>query len=156
MSRARKVDVSVQTGSILRLVGCGVESTRLNFDMNGTNVPSYEPYEDFQCHAADAVDDLMNELNNVDDVVPNTDPYNELNVPRADSDSTGIQNVSLSAFDGFMEQLKSRDHYTIKILRHEVEHCSINNLLKIWEDSQCPDYLLQSILEWSYNAKVDG
>ncbi|KAI2513145.1 hypothetical protein MHU86_1183 [Fragilaria crotonensis] len=44
----------------------------------------------------------------------------------------------------------------MKILQHDVEHRSIVNLLKILEDSQCPDYMLQSILEWAYNAKVDG
>jgi hypothetical protein len=80
-------------------------------------------------------------------VVPYTDLYLELHAPRADSYAcTGNQNKSLSSFD----------HYTIKILRHDVEHCSIINLLKILEDSQCPDYMLQSILEWAYNAKVNG
>ena len=52
--------------------------------------------------------------------------------------------------------MKSRDHQTIKILRHDVEHRSVINLLKILEDSECPEYMLQSILEWTYNAKVDG
>ncbi len=39
MSRARKINVSVETLSTSRLVGYGVESTRLNFDMS-TNAPS--------------------------------------------------------------------------------------------------------------------
>lgn len=41
MSRAW-IDVSVETVSTSRLVGYGVESTRLDFDMN-TNVPLYAP-----------------------------------------------------------------------------------------------------------------
>jgi hypothetical protein len=97
MSRARKIDVIVETVSTSRLVGYGVESTRLNFDMN-TDVLSYEaPYEDFQCYAANGVDDLRNKdhqveefdhgRNDVDDVVPCTDPYHELPAPRADSDT---------------------------------------------------------------------
>ena len=59
-------------------------------------------------------------------------------------------------FFNFMERMKARDHQTMKIFQHDVEHRSIVNLLKILEDSQCPDYMLQSILEWAYNAKVDG
>jgi hypothetical protein len=55
-----------------------------------------------------------------------------------------------------MRRMKSMDYYTIKILRHDVEYCSIINLLKILEDSQCPDYMLQSIFEWTYNAKLNG
>jgi hypothetical protein len=164
MSRARKIDVSVETVSTSRLVGYGVESTRLNFDMN-TDVPSYGPYEDLQCNVTNGLNDLTNKdhqveefdhgLSNIDEDMPNTDSYHELQVPR-DSDNALIQNVSPSAFEAFMERMKARDHQTMKILQHDVEHRSIVNLLKILEDSQCPDYMLQSILEWAYNAKVDG
>jgi hypothetical protein len=134
MSRARKIDVSVETVSTSRLVGYGVESTRLNFDTN-TNAPLYKPYKDFQCYAANS-NDLTSKDHQVeeydhagqDDVddVPYNNPYYEYLVPRADSDaSSGIQNASLPAFESLMEQMKSRDHHTIKILRHNVEHCSI-------------------------------
>ena len=93
------------------------------------------------------VEELDNGLN---DVVPYTYRYHEMHAPRADSNGrTGNQNKSLCAFEGLMEQMKSRDHYTIKILRHNIEHYSIINLLKILEDSQCPDYMLQSIFEWA-------
>ena len=145
MSRARKIDGSVETVSTSRLVGYGVESTRLNFDMN-TDVPLYGPYGDFQCFATNGVDDLTDKdhqveeddygLNDVDDV-PNTNPYHELQAP-SDSDNTGIQDVFLSALEGFMERMKSRDHYTIKILQHDVEHRSIINLLKIWRTANVP------------------
>ena len=30
------------------------------------------------------------------------------------------------------------------------------NLLKILEDAQCPDYMLQKIIQWAYNAKLEG
>ena len=42
-----------------RLVGYGIESTRLNFDMN-TAVPLYRPYEDLQCNVTNGVNDLTN------------------------------------------------------------------------------------------------
>jgi hypothetical protein len=109
MSRARKIDVSVETVSTSRLVGDGVESARLNFDLS-TNAPSYKPYEDFQCYAANNVDNRTNKDQQVEeldsglnDVVPYTDRYHELHVPRADSDaSTGDQNESLCAFEGLI------------------------------------------------------
>ena len=113
MSRARKIDVSVETVSTSRLVGYGVESTRLNFDMN-TDVPSYGPYEDLQCNVTNGLNDLTNKdhqveefdhgLSNIDEDMPNTDSYHELQVPR-DSDNALIQNVSPSAFD--VSDLKS-------------------------------------------------
>jgi hypothetical protein len=38
-----------------------------------------------------------------------------------------------------------------------VEHQSIVNLLKILEDAQCPDCMLQKVLQWVYNAaKLKG
>jgi hypothetical protein len=46
--------------------------------------------------------------------------------------------------------------FTIKILLHDIEHRSITNIFKNLEDSQYPHYMLQSILEWAYNAKVNG
>jgi hypothetical protein len=29
-------------------------------------------------------------------------------------------------------------------------------LLKFCEDAQCPDYMLQKVLEWAYTAKLEG
>jgi hypothetical protein len=121
-----KIDVSVELVSMFHLVGYGVEYTRLNLDMN-TNASLYKPYEDFQGYAANSADNLTNKdqevekfdhgLNDVDDAVPYTNLYHELHAPRADSDAcTGTQNESLSAFEGLMEQKKSRDHYAKKIL----------------------------------------
>ena len=52
--------------------------------------------------------------------------------------------------------MKASDRQSILNLQHDVEHRNIVELLKILEDAQCPDYMLQSILEWAYNAKVDG
>ena len=165
MSRARKIDVSVETVSTSRLVGYGVESTRLNFDMN-TDVPSYGPYEDLQCNVTNGVNDLTNKdyqvedfdhgLSNIDDEdMPNTDSYHELRVPR-DSGNALIQNVSQSGFEAFMERMKARDHQTMKILQHDVEHRSIVNLLKILEDSQCPIRQVVGPTTWRIANKLDG
>ena len=41
-------------------------------------------------------------------------------------------------------------------MQHDVDHRCIVNLLTILEDAQCPDYMLQSILQWAYNSKSMG
>jgi hypothetical protein len=42
------------------------------------------------------------------------------------------------------------------VLHHDVEHQNFTNLLKLLEDAQCPDYILQKVLQWAYNAKLEG
>jgi hypothetical protein len=41
-------------------------------------------------------------------------------------------------------------------MQQDDEHRCIVDILKILEDAQCPDYKLQSILEWAYNAQSMG
>ena len=65
MSRARKIDVSVETVSMSFLIGFGVQCTLLDFDMN-TNAPSYLPYEDFQCYGANTINNLTNKDPRID------------------------------------------------------------------------------------------
>jgi hypothetical protein len=55
-----------------------------------------------------------------------------------------------------MEHMKASDHQSILNLQHDVEHRNIVELLKILEDDQCPNYMLQKVLQWAYIAKLDG
>ena len=41
-------------------------------------------------------------------------------------------------------------------MEQDVEHRCIVDILKILEDAQCPDYIMQSILEWAFNAQSMG
>ena len=50
----------------------------------------------------------------------------------------------------------SSERHSILVLQHDVEHRNIVNLLKLLEDAQCPNYMLQKVLGWAYNAKLDG
>jgi hypothetical protein len=38
----------------------------------------------------------------------------------------------------------------------DCEHTCIVELLKLLEGAQCPDYMLQNVLQWAYNAKLEG
>jgi hypothetical protein len=55
-----------------------------------------------------------------------------------------------------MERIEAMERHAIMVLHHYVEHRNIVNLLKLLEDAQCPDYMLQKVLEWAHNAKLDG
>ena len=43
--------------------------------------------------------------------------------------------------------MKANDRQSILNLQHDVEHRNIVELLKILEDAQCPDYMLQKVLQ---------
>jgi hypothetical protein len=55
-----------------------------------------------------------------------------------------------------MERIKARDRTTLAAMQQDVEHRCIVDILKILEDAQCPAYMLQSILEWAFNAQSMG
>jgi hypothetical protein len=48
----------------------------------------------------------------------------------------------------------NRDALTL--LHCDREHTCIVELLKLLEDAQCPDYMLQKELQWAYSAKFEG
>ena len=126
-----------------RRVGYGIESSRVNPFMS-SDPPSYEPYEVFEDFAAhfDADDD------GIDNRVALTD----------NTCWVSMQDVAISCpvFHARMERIQASQRHAIMVLHHDVEHRNIVNLLKLFEDAQCPDYMLQKVLEWAYNAKLEG
>ncbi len=56
---------------------------------------------------------------------------------------------SCPSFHARMECIQAS--HAIMVLHHNVV-----NLLKLCEDAQCPDYMLQNVLEWAYTAKLEG
>ena len=129
-----------------RRMGYGVESLRLNPFM-GSDPPSYEPYQVFDHSTAatfDAADDY--DINN---------EGVQLNDNSTVHVQTGVA-VCCPVFHAMMERIQARKRMAIKVLHHNIEHRNIVNLLKLLEDAQCPDYMLQKILQWAYNAKLEG
>ena len=134
----------VHESSWCRRFGYGVESLRLNPFMNA-EPPSYEPYEVFGHSASfDADDDI--------------DERVELNDEPTAAAGIVLDDVAISCpvFHALMERIQASERHSILVLQHDVEHRNIVNLLKLLEDAQCPDYMLQKVLEWAYNAKLDG
>ena len=126
----------------MRVHGAGVVSLRVNRFMNA-DPPSFEPYkvfdysENFDHAEDDGIDDKA-ELNN--------------NTLVATYDVA----ISCPVFHDMMERILSGERHTIMVLRHDVKHQNIINLLRLLEDAQCPDYMLQQILQWACNAKSEG
>jgi hypothetical protein len=67
------------------------------------------------------------------------------------------ESYSSPAITAIMERIKAWDRTAFAVMQQDVEHhgCIVDNL-KILEDAQCPDYMLQSILEWAFNAQSMG
>jgi hypothetical protein len=124
-----------------RRFGYGVESSRLNPFMSAVH-QSYEPYEVFDYSANFDEDDGMYEQE----------------VEMNHNSTRGIGDVAISCpvFHATMERLQAGDCRAIMVLYHDLEHRNIVNLLKLLEDAQCPDYMLQKVLQWAYNAKQEG
>jgi hypothetical protein len=127
-----------------RRLGYGVESLRLNPFMSA-DPPTYEPYEVFDYSenfdaADDGIEEERFELNNACAV-------------RSLYDDVAI---SCPVFHAMMERIQSSERHAVMVLRHDIEHRNVVNLLKIFEDAQCPDYMLQKVLQWAYNAKLEG
>jgi hypothetical protein len=123
-----------------RRLGHGIESLRLNPFMSA-NFVSYNRNEVFDYSANFDAD------NGIDESV-------ELN----DKTSAGKDNVAVSCpvFHAMMERIQANQRHAIMVLHHDVEHRNNMTLLKILADAQCPDFMLQSILQWAYNAKLEG
>jgi hypothetical protein len=143
MSEPRPLAASigiVHESTWCRCLGYGIESLRLNPFMSANPV-SYDPYEVFDYSANFDAD------NGIDESV-------ELN----DKASAGKDNVAVSCpvFHAMMERIQANQRHAIMVLHHDVEHRNIVNLLKIFEDAPCPDNMLQSILQWASNAKLEG
>ena len=139
MSEPRPLTASigiVHESTWCRRLGYGVESLRLNPFMSA-DPASYDPYDVFDYSDNFDADDGIKE--------------------RFES-TVGIDDVAISCpvFHAMMERIQANERHAIMVLHHDVEHKNIVNLLKILEDAQCPDYMLQSILQWAYNAKLEG
>jgi hypothetical protein len=55
-----------------------------------------------------------------------------------------------------MERIKARNRDALMLLPGDREHTCTVELLKLLEDAQCPDNMLQKVLQWAYNAKLEG
>jgi hypothetical protein len=109
--------------------------------------PSYEPYSVFDYSGnVDADDDFLD-----DEMVGEWDDNNCTAVGMLDDVA-----VSCPVFHAMMERNLASERHAIMVLHHDVEHRNIVNLLKLLEDAQCPDYMLQKVLKWAYNAKSEG
>jgi hypothetical protein len=140
MSEPRPLAASigiVHESTWCRPLGYGIESIRLNPFMTSANPVSYYSYKVCDYSANNDADDGIDERF---DLNKNT--------------SVGKDDVAISCpvFHAMMECIQANQRHAITVLRHDVEHRNIVNLLKILEDAQCPDYMLQSILQWAYNA----
>lgn len=134
-------------GTILR-PGYGIQSTRLNPTMS-TDAPFFSRYDEFDYDDDNSVVPDNNELL---DVLEDERSDDELSMAAADID----ESFSSPAITAIMERIKHRDRASMTALCNDVEHRCIVNLLKLLEDSQCPDYMLQSVLLWAYNSKLMG
>jgi hypothetical protein len=72
------------------------------------------------------------------------------------SSISGLENFSPSVLHGIMERMKANDRQSILNLQHDVEHRNIVELLQILDDAQCPNFMLQQVLQWAYITKLDG
>ena len=146
MSEPRPVLASsvgiVHESTWCRRVGYGIESLRVNPFMSA-DPPSYEPYEVFDYSTNVDADD--------DDGIDNWVELTDNTLVRMDDVA-----ISCPVFHAGMERIQASERHAIMALRHDVEHRNIVNLLKLFEDAQCPDYMLQKVLEWAYNAKLEG
>jgi hypothetical protein len=158
MYASSRAIVDVDVDGSQRRSGHKTESMRLNPTMC-TDAPSYRPYDEF-----DYDDFLAGSFDTDDDdvllpapgVVDMMDPavVALYSVPAAVLiDDESFSSPSITAI---MEQVKARDRASLTAMQHDTEHRCISEILKILEDAQCPDYMLQSLLEWAYNAKASG
>ena len=130
----------------------GVESTRLNPGMD-TDPPLHTPYEEFDYGTnGDDGDDNNGEHDN-EMFYAQLDQFPITMAPLF----PGIDNsASPAVFNAWMERIKAKERHAVMVLQHDVEHRCTVELLKILEDAQCPDYMLQKVLMWAYNSKLSG
>ena len=129
-----------------RRTGYSVDSTRLNPAMS-TDPPCYSPYKEFDYDDfAGNVDDNAG----VDELLADKEFDDDVSTFVSAIDET----VSSPVINAIMERIKARDRHAITVLQLDIEHQNIVYLLKILEDGQCPNYMLQLILQWAYNAQL--
>jgi hypothetical protein len=157
----------VVSDDVKRRPGYGVESTRVHPTMN-TDAPLFTPYDEFDYDDYLAGSDSGNfsvGSDDDDDVHDNDDDCEMLQLDNEPADknvyavaASAIADESFSspAITAIMERIKARDRASLSALQQDVEHRCIVDVLKILEDGQCPDYMLQSVLEWAYNAQSMG
>ncbi len=145
MLQQRCTDAGIETINTSRHQAHRVQCTRLNYDMNA-EFPLYAPYEETQYDTANDFD--ADDTSELDGMYGHLDGFA--------SSISGLENVSPSVLHGIMERMKASDCQSILNLQHDVEHRNIDELLKILEDAQCPDYMFQKVLQGAYIAKLDG
>ena len=142
-----------------RRPGYGVQSTRLNPTMS-TDAPLFSPYNEFDYDAffggldndnlafRSDDDEFTAGTDNADDnelllLVADNEPADKLFASAALID----ESFSSPAIIAILERIDARDRTALAAMQQDVEHRCIVDILKILEDAQCPDYMLQSILE---------
>ena len=60
---------------------------------------------------------------------------------------------SQAVFNATMECARAKQHKTLQLLQHDVEHKCIVELVSLLESMQCPDYALEKVLQWAHNAQ---
>jgi Plavaka transposase len=128
-----------------RRVSYGVECMRLNTLMNAVAVPIHRPFEEFDFGTT-----ATNNHFEIADIVTMDSGDDE---GRTDVFSDSVCPPGLH---GVMERIKARNRDALMLLQGDREHTCIVELLKLLEDAQCPDYMLQKVLQWAYNAKLEG
>jgi hypothetical protein len=68
----------------------------------------------------------------------------------------GIDNTAfLAVVNALMERIRANERHAMMVLRHDVEHRCIVELLKILEDAQSPDYMLHKVLMFPRHAAIN-
>jgi hypothetical protein len=118
---------------------------RLNRMMNAIVVPIDRPFEDFDFGAT-------NNIFEVADVV--TMDRSSDNEAMADVFCDSVFPPGLHGVVELINKAHNRD--ALMVLQCDCEHTCIVELLELLEDAQCPDYMLQQVLQWTYNDKLEG
>jgi hypothetical protein len=126
-----------------------------------TSLPLFSPFDEFDYGDSFAGYEDDKDYDNGNDDNCNNDNdglvVEDESTDRLSAAAAGIdESFSSPAITAIMEAIKERDRASLIAFQHDVEHRCIVNLLKLLEDAQCPDYMLQSILQWAYNAKMVG
>jgi hypothetical protein len=110
-------DAGFETINTSRRQACGVQCTRLNYEMNA-KFPLYAPsYKEFQYDTANDFD--ADDTSELDDMYGQLDGFA--------SSNTALENDSPSVLHGIMEHMKASDCQNILNLQHDVEHRKLLN-----------------------------
>ena len=100
--------------------------------MNAVVVPIYRPFEEFDFGAA-------NNRFEVADIVT---------MDSSDDDARAdvlCDSICPPGLHRVMERIKAQNKDALMLLQCDCEHTCIVELLKLFEDAQCPDYMLQKV-----------